>query len=254
MRSIWSLGETYAARLGSFKGWALQRVSGPLRRWDRRAAQQVSAFAANSAFVRERIARSYAREARVIHPPVAVPAEPPARRPEDFYLMVGEMVEYKRTDLGVEACKRLGRPLVVVGDGPEGKRLRAAAGPEAVFLGRVSDEEIRQLLARCRALLFCAEEDFGIVPVEAMGAGCPVIAYGVGGAVETVVDGETGLFFRHQTVDDVMDAVERFERMPDTFEPQRIHARAAAFAYPAFEQRFTAWVDECVQARADRHG
>jgi glycosyltransferase involved in cell wall biosynthesis len=246
MRAIWSLGDTYARRLGPFRGTALRAVSRPLRAWDRRAARRVDAFAANSQFVRRRIADSFARDSVVIYPPVGVPAAPPERHAEGFYLMVGEMVEYKRTDLGVDACRRLGRPLLVVGDGPERRRLMRTGGDGAAFLGRLRDDEIRALLTRCRALLFCAEEDFGIVPVEAMAAGCPVIAYGRGGATETVLDGRTGLWFPEQTVDSLVEAINRFEEMESAFDPAAIFARAHDFSAAAFDRAITDWISACL--------
>lgn len=251
MRSIWEMTDTYARQLGAVRGTALRLVGGHLRKWDRRAAQRVDGFAANSRFVQGRIRRSYGRQSEVIYPPVRVPSLCPGRVPEDYYLMVGELAEYKRADLGVTACAQLGRRLTIVGDGPQMPLLRSLADGNIQFLGRTSDEQIRLHLARCRALLFCGEEDFGIVPVEAMAAGCPVIAFAQGGAAETVIDGATGLFFAEQSPECLIDAIRRFETDPDRFDPARIHARATEFSSATFRTAFTDWVDRNVPARPD---
>jgi glycosyltransferase involved in cell wall biosynthesis len=249
MRSIWELTDAYAAQLGLLRGTALRCVSHRLRDWDRRAARRVDHFAANSRFVQDRIRRCYARDSEVIYPPVRVPPVCPERQPEDFYLMVGELAEYKRTDLGVAACAKLRRRLKVIGDGPQMRRLRRLADSNVELLGRATDEEIRHHLSRCRALLFCAEEDFGIVPVEAMAAGCPVIAYARGGACETVLDGRTGLLFGQQTVESVADAIQRFEADAESFDPAYLHARAKQFSNEAFAANFRVWVDRTAGRR-----
>ncbi|UCG31988.1 MAG: glycosyltransferase, partial [Phycisphaerales bacterium] len=148
----------------------------------------------------------------------------------------------------VAACVRLGRRLKVIGDGPQMGRLRRMADTNVKLLGRRSDEEIRVHLARCRALLFCAEEDFGIVPVEAMAAGCPVIAFGRGGATETVVDAQTGLFFEAQTPESIVRAIQRFETMTDAFHPASLYARATEFSGDVFASRISAWIEACMRA------
>jgi glycosyltransferase involved in cell wall biosynthesis len=196
-----------------------------LRRRDRAGSRRPHAYLANSTFVAERIRRYYGRSAVVLHPPVDVDrflAIP--RRTPSHYLFLSRLVPYKRADLAVAACARLGRPLKVVGEGRAEHVARAVAGPTVEFLGHVPQAELAELLAGARALLFPAEEDFGIVPVEAQAAGVPVIAFGRGGALDTVVDGRTGLLFGEQTVDSLCDAIVRFEAREWPEAPLREHA------------------------------
>jgi glycosyltransferase involved in cell wall biosynthesis len=167
--------------------------------------------------------------------------------PGEFYLVVSALTPYKRVDLAVEACNRLGRRLLVVGSGPEERRLRALAGPTVELLGWRDDARVAELYARCRALLFPTLEDFGITPLEAMAAGRPVIAFGEGGARETVVppgEGEppTGLFFARQTVEDLADAIRRFEASAHQFEPKALRRRAEGFDRPLFRERVHAYL------------
>jgi glycosyltransferase involved in cell wall biosynthesis len=191
--------------------------------------------------VAERIERHYGREATVVHPPVDVARfldRPRAAGPDAPYLFFGRLVPYKRADLAVAACERLGRPLVVAGEGRDLERVKALAGPMTTFAGRVPDEELAGLFARSRALLFPGEEDFGIVPVEAQAAGLPVVGYGVGGLRDSVRDGETGVLYDEPGVDGLVAAIERFEALdPDDgalranaarFGPERFGAEMAA--------------------------
>ena len=197
-----------------------------LRRRDLAASRGPSRFLANSTFVAERIRRFYGRDADVLHPPVDVdPLLGLERRDGGYYLFLSRLVPYKRADLAVAACARLGRPLKVVGGGRAEAAVRAQAGPGTEFLGRVGDAELPGLLAGARALLFPGEEDFGIVPVEAQAAGVPVIAYGRGGVRDTVVDGETGVLFGEQTVEGLCAAIERFETREWPDGPLRENAR-----------------------------
>ena len=197
-----------------------------LRRRDLAASRGPSRFLANSTFVAERIRRFYGRDADVLHPPVDVdPLLGLERRDGGYYLFLSRLVPYKRADLAVAACARLGRPLKVVGGGRAEAAVRAQAGPGTEFLGRVGDAELPGLLAGARALLFPGEEDFGIVPVEAQAAGVPVIAYGRGGVRDTVVDGETGVLFGEQTVEALCAAIERFETREWPAGPLRENAR-----------------------------
>lgn len=217
-----------------------------LRVWDRLSSDRVDHFVANSNEVAQRIRRHYRRESEVIYPPVDVERiRPNGREPEDFYLVVGRLVPYKRVDLAVEAANRLGKRLLVVGEGTELKRLREMAGPTVEILGWRSDEEVADLLARCRAFLFPGWEDFGISAVEAQAAGRPVIAYARGGALETVVEGKTGVFFETQTVDAVVDAIERAERTG--FDPQVCRRNAERFETAQFRRRIIATVERQVQ-------
>ena len=232
-RYLWDLTDQYLSITA-------RTVAGPTLRWlreaDRRASQRVDEFVANSSTVAERIRRAYGREARVIFPPVDTDRIQPNGRPaEDFYLVVSRFVPYKRVDLAVAACTRLGRKLVVVGTGPETARLRAAAGPTVSFTGALTDEAVADLYARCRAFVFPGFEDFGIAPVEAQAAGRPVIAFGAGGATETVVDGQTGVFFHEQTVDALVRAIEQLENTE--FDPAVCRANAMRFDATIFRER-----------------
>ena len=226
-------------------GWRaplLKPVLGSLRKWDARTASRVDKFVAISEHVRKRIERFYDRQADVVYPPVDADyfhlgAED---APEDFDLIVSALVPYKRVDLAVAAYTASGRPLKVVGVGGDWDKLRAVAGPNVELLGRRSDEEIRSLYQRCRLLVFPGEEDFGIVPLEAMACGRPVVAFGRGGALETVVGGETGVFFDELTVGSLNQGVERAGEMAASgaWSREGIRARAEAFGQPVFIREF----------------
>jgi len=232
-RYLWDMADDYAARTSGIGGpgrWLFRRLLPRLQRFDREAAAQVDHFIANSRFVAERIRRLYGREAAVIHPPVDIARfAGPETAPGDFYLVVSELVSYKRVDLAVTACARTGRKLIVAGDGPERRKLEALAGPAVSFVGRVDDAEIVRLMRGCRAFLHPQIEDFGIAAVEAQAAGRPVIAFGGGGALETVRDGETGLFFEAQTPESLAAALERFERAAGRFTPEVCRNQAQRF-------------------------
>jgi len=254
MRYVWDLYDDYfGPRSGLATRLLMPPVAAWLRRWDRRTAAGVHQFVAISRFVADRIRRAYGRDADVIHPPVDVSRFRVDEAPGEFYLVVSALTPYKRVDLAVEACNRLGRRLVVVGTGPEDRRLRALAGPTVELLGWRDDAQTAELYARCRALLFPPLEDFGITPLEAMAAGRPVIAFGEGGARETVVppgEGEppTGLFFARQTVEDLVDAIRRFEASAHQFEPKALRRRAEAFDRPLFRERVHAYLRARVEA------
>ena len=241
MRYLWDMHDEYYRTAGIVGKLAMRMFTGYLRKEDLRSAETVDLFVANSAFVAERIKRIYGREARVVHPPVDVGfyGEGRADR-KDGYLLAGQLVPYKRPELAVAACMRMKRPLMVVGDGALRERLaRMAAGcPLIRFLGRVSDGELRRRYAEARALLFPGVEDFGIVPVEAQAAGTPVIALGAGGALETVKDGTTGLFFRDFSIDALCGAIEEFEAR--AWSPESCRANAMRFS----RQRFMAGMQD----------
>jgi glycosyltransferase involved in cell wall biosynthesis len=223
-------------------------VAAWLRVWDRLAADRVDQFIAISETVAQRIRSYYRREPIVIYPPVDVErVQPNGRLPEDFYLIVSRLVPYKRVDLAVEAAQRGGFRLVVVGDGPELGRLRARAGASVTFLGRRPDAEVADLYARCRAFLFPGLEDFGIAPVEAQAAGRPVVAFGAGGATETIVDGETGVLIESQSVEAVVDGVERLESL--RIDPAACRDNALRFTAERFRRQIAAVVADAVAGR-----
>lgn len=241
-RFLWHWSEEYIAtlRAGGAAKWAARKLIPRLRVWDRRTAQRPTHYVANSEAVRERIRKYWDRHAEVIPPPVDTAGFVPEDVDEDYYLIVAALTPYKSVDVAIEAFNELGRPLVVVGDGPRRADLERLAGSNVRLVGKVPEEEVRRLYARCRAFVMPQEEDFGIAPVEAMSAGRPVIAYGAGGAVGTVLEDETGVFFREQTVAGLIDAVRRFEGM--SFDKTRCRERARQFDTECFKQRFSQFV------------
>jgi glycosyltransferase involved in cell wall biosynthesis len=256
MRYVWDLyREYFGSGSGRLTRVVMPAVAAGLRRWDRRTAVGVRHFIAISRFIAERIRRAYGRESDVIYPPVDVSRFRVEEAPGAFYLVVSALTPYKRVDLAVEAANRLRRRLLVVGAGPEERRLRSLAGPTVELLGWRDDAEVAELYARCRALIFPTVEDFGITPLEAMAAGRPVIALGQGGALETVVapggaEPPTGLFFDRQTVEGLLDALGRFEAGATSFEPKALRRHAEAFDRPLFRERIHAYL----QAKLREHG
>lgn len=253
MRALWDQRFEFRALLPSFARPIFTLATHLVRQWDFQASQRVDHFVANSNYVAERIARYYRRESTVIYPPVVLQTGPISIGPKDFYLSVCRLTETKRVDLLVEACNRLKRRLIIVGDGRHAAALKSIAGPTIDFRGRVGDQELDQLYRGCRALLFAADEDFGIVPIEAQGYGRPVIAYGHGGSLETVTgEGQedshgheldpTGVFFDMQTVESVCEAILLFESKEHRFMPLSIRAHAEKFADHQFAQQFRALI------------
>lgn len=257
MRYVWDQADAYLGR-GLRRALAAP-LAAWLRRFDRRTSgpERVHRIVAISRTVAERVRRNWGREADVVFPPVAVERfQLRAGPPEDFYLLVGGFVPYKREDLALRAFAELGRPLLVVGDGPGRRRLEAEAPPNVRFLGRLDDAEVADLYARCRALVYPQEEDFGIVPVEAQAAGRPVIAYGRGGASETVVpldDPEqrapTGVWFEPQTAEALVAAVRRFEREEQRFAPAAIRRHAEQFRGERFRAELLACIESALRAQ-----
>ena len=213
-----------------------------LRLWDRCAADRVDSFVAISEHVAKRIKKYYRRDADVIYPPVNTSWLSIAGSVEDYFLLVGRLIPYKRADIVVEAFNRMGLPLKIAGTGSELESLRGMAGPNIEFLGRVSDTELGELYSHCQALVFPQEEDFGIVPLEAMAAGRPVIAYRAGGALETVVEGETGMFFDRQDAQSLMEAVRDFD--PGRYKPEKARQQALRFDVEVFKEQILHYVDE----------
>ncbi|MFC4731335.1 glycosyltransferase [Salipiger abyssi] len=240
MRYLWDQYHVYRNGAGALTRLMMPMMAHSLRQWDVTSAARVDGFAANSHFVASRIRKYWRRDAEVVAPPVAVEDFAPAPPQElgDFYLWAGELAPYKRPDMAVEAFRRLNLPLVVIG-GPQETvdKLKGNAGSRTRFLGKAPFPVLKEHLARCKALIFPGEEDFGIVPVEAMASGRPVIAYGRGGILDSVVEGETGLFFQEQSVEALVDAVERFEASGlATAGPERCVARSRLFSEAAFRE------------------
>ena len=266
MRYAWDLRDQYLRPRGfatGVQGVLANRILDRLRIWDRQTSGRVTHYVANSDFVRDRIARCYGRASTVIHPPVDtefyVPeAHPRAPAARDYYFSASRWVPYKRMDMIAAAFRALpDRRLIMAGDGPEADRVRAAAGPNVEFVGRVTRERMRDLLRGARAFLFAAEEDFGILPVEAQACGTPVIAYGRGGALETVRDRAagrpTGQFFAAQTPEALADAVRHFESEFPPIDPRDCTANAGRFSAARFHAEFTAFV-AAARSEFDRHG
>ena len=244
MRYVWDRYDDYfgPGRAGRLTRAVLPPVAAALRRWDVATAGRVHRYAANSAYVADRIRRYYSRDARVIPPPVDVDFFTPGPdRPGTYDLIVSALAPYKRIELALEAYRGTGWPLRVVGSGPEEERLRASAPPEARFVGRVADAELRELYRGCRALVMPGVEDFGIAPLEAMACGRPAVVFGEGGGLETVEDGRTGVVFREATPLGLRAAVATLESA--RFDRLALRARAEAHRREVFETRFREFVD-----------
>lgn len=242
MRYIWDLSHQYYAAAGPLSRLFL-RLTGPwLRSWDVTTAARVDHFIANSTYVAKRLWRFYRREATVVHPPVDLARFAPHPEPEDFYLCAGQITPYKRIDLAVDVFTKLNKPLIVIGSGAT-EKLKKSAGPTIRFLGSLSDTEMADYLARCRALVFPGVEDFGIVPLEAMASGRPVVAFGRGGACETVLHGQTGLLFDEQSPESLTQAVLEMEYTHMDYSPERLRAHAAQFDKSRFTANLKATLD-----------
>ncbi len=243
MRYVWDMYPQYLAETSRFKRLLMPWLIHKLRLWDYSTAQRVDKFIANSHFVRSRIMKYYRRDAAVINPPVDIGQFYISTQPEDYYLMLGQLVGYKRADVAVKAFTESGRKLVVVGEGAELPRLKRMAGPNIQFLGRQPSDAIAGLYSKCRALIFPGVEDFGIVPLEAMASGRPVIAFGKGGALETVVHGKTGLLYQDASPAGLQNAVAEFESMSGIFQPDEIRAHALRFSTEVFKKNISAFIE-----------
>lgn len=248
-RFMWFWADEYIETLDA--GWAakafVRATIPPLRDWDRRTALRAQCLVCNSLTTQRRIREAWDRDAHVIHPPVNTEQFRPEGDPDEYYLVVCTLNPYKRVDVAVDAFNQLGRPLVVVGDGPDLDKLRERARENVRFMGKVPDDEIAGLYARSRGFVMPQEEDFGIAPLEAQACGRPVLAYRAGGALETVIDGQTGVFFTEQTPEALAEAVGRFEQMQ--FDPERCRKNAQSFSIEQFKQKF----GDYVQMRWDEH-
>lgn len=242
-RYVWDF-DAYAAReaLPNAVKVVLRPLIALLRRWDYQAAQRVDHFIAISREVQDRIRRHYNRDSVIIHPPVDTSRFRPTSTHDDYYLIVSRLVPYKRIDLAVRAFNRLKMPLVIAGDGRDREALEALAGPTITLLGRVADKELPELLARCRAYVLPGLEDFCISPVQAQAAGRPVIAYAAGGALDTVVEGETGAYFHQHTPAALATAVRAFDA--DAVDPAACRANAERFAADVFKKRLSRFVQD----------
>lgn len=243
MRYLWDMRKSYMSDHKLNKGWRKWLaipVMNVMRKWDYKTAQDVTWFIANSENVRGRIQRNYKRASEVIYPPVNTEFYQLHTEKEDYYVTASRLVPYKRIDLIIQAFREMpGKRLIVIGDGPEYKCTKKLCDTDNIELIRFDTKEVlRYYLQRAKAFVFAAEEDFGITPVEAQSCGTPVIAFGKGGALETVLDGKTGVFFHHQTVRSIVNAVYRFENLQGDFDPQACRENAERFCKELFYQKF----------------
>lgn len=251
IRYAWDLQHQYLKESGlnrGVKGWLAKWLLHKMRIWDCRTANGVDYFIANSKFIARRIHKVYRRHADVIYPPVAVNDFSLVTEKDDFYLTASRMVPYKRIDLIVEAFSAMpDKKLIVIGDGPEMKKIKASAASNVKIMGYQSFSVLREHMQKARAFVFAAEEDFGIIPVEAQACGTPVIAFGKGGALETVISDEhddpTGVFFAHQTRESIIAAVELFEQKLSIFSPHACRKNAERFSQERFDREFQAYVE-----------
>ena len=234
-RFLWTYND-YVEReqIGRLPRLVLPMFISALRDWDRRVADRVSQYVAISQVVRERIAKYYQRDSTIIYPPVDVDRFSVSTDRGDYFLILSRLVPYKRIDLAVQAFNELGLPLVIAGDGRDRPRLQAMAKSNVRFLGRVSDAQAKELMTRCRAFLFPGEEDFGITPLEASACGKPVIAFAGGGALETIVEGVTGEFFREVSIPSLLNVLREFDDRK--YDPQVIRKQAEKFSVQAFKK------------------
>jgi len=262
MRYIWDLQSEYLndKMLGSGpKGIMVRTLLNYLRKWDTSTSKDVDYFISNSYYIRERIKRIYKRDAEVIYPPVDIASFKISDKRDTFFITVSRMVPYKRVDLIVRAFAMTGLPLIVVGDGPELRKIKRLARRNIEFMGFLRDDILRIYLQRARAFVYAAEEDFGIAPVEAQACGIPVIAFGKGGVRETVVPfnksddttllkvAPTGVFFYQQTPDALNDAIKRFMDIEDRFNPYEIRKNAERFSRERFRREFKDFVDKKIE-------
>jgi glycosyltransferase involved in cell wall biosynthesis len=244
-RYLWDMQETYlrhTAGLNAAGRVAFKAVVPHVRNFDYQAAQRVDHFIANSRFVAERIQKCYGRSAAVIHPPVNLGEFRHDRDREDYYLIVSELVPYKRVDLAVDAFNQLGKKLVIIGTGSELAALKARARPNIAFLERQPSFVLGYHFERCRAFILPGFEDFGITPLEAQAAGAPVIAFGEGGALETILDGKTGRFFREQTPQSLAETITSFERERHLFSPVVARRQAEHFSPERFRREIKSFL------------
>jgi glycosyltransferase involved in cell wall biosynthesis len=260
MRYAWHMKESYfrsGGFVGRLKAKAIDALLTRIREWDRQTADRVTHFIGISKTVRDRIRDCYDRDAAVIYPPVDTDFYTPSEEPrEDYYLVVSALAPYKRFDLAIETCQRVGKKLIVIGSGQEFAKLKASAGSHVSFLGWQPDSVIRDHLRRAKALLFPGEEDFGIVPLEAQACGCPVIGYGCGGLTETVrplnsASNPTGVFFEEQTVDAFATAIDQFEQNADCFDPNSARQQALLFRKERFETELFGFIDEVLAGKQE---
>ena len=253
IRYAWELQHEYLKQRGlerGLKATIVKAILHNIRRWDQSTANRPDVYIANSKFIAGRIRKTYDRPAKVIYPPVNVERMSLRCQKDNFYLAAGRIVPYKRFDLVVEAFSKIpSAKLVVIGDGPEMKKLKSIAGPNVQLMGYQSDEVLRDHMQRAKGFVFAALEDFGIMPVEAQACGTPVIAFGRGGTAETVIHGTTGLHFEEQTLDCLTEKILDMEELPsEYFDPFELRRHAEKFSQDRFRKEYSTFVDKCWQS------
>lgn len=249
MRYLWDHYHPYRESAGRLSRTMMPVLCHYLRNWDATSARRVDSFLANSRFIQHRIKRAWGMDAEIVHPPVPVDLYSRSAEVTQRYLWVGQMIPYKRPDLAVDAFTQLGLPLLMVGEGDLAPELRKRAGPNIEFISKLPFDKLRQCYAESRALIFTAEEDFGIVPVEANAAGRPVIAYGRGGVLDSIINERTGLFYREQSVEALIEAVQRFEAWLPHFDPAAAIDNVRRFAPEHFDRAFLAAVERAYNGK-----
>lgn len=244
MRYGWEFYYEYSENksIGNIKKRLLKYFMNYMRIWDKVSSDRVDYFIANSENVAKRIWKHYRRESVVIYPPVRCSLFNISDKNEDYFLIVSRLVDYKRIDLAIKAFNKLGLPLIIIGDGAERKKLQSIAKSNIKFLGIQSDNIIKEYYSKCKAFIFPGEEDFGITPLEAQASGRPVIAYGKGGALETIIDGQTGIFFKEQTIESLINAISRFN--DTSFDKYTIRKHAEKFDEKVFKEKIKEYIDE----------
>lgn len=246
MRYLWDMYHDYFRKSNPVVKFFMKKMIPGLRQWDVMSSNLVDHFIANSSFVAKRINRYYNRQADVVFPPCNIEKyinNP--RNPQDFYLFFGQLVGYKRADLAIEACIKANKKIVVIGDGKSKEAKKYEKSGLVTFTGRISDEQVAQYLSQAKALLFPGIEDFGIIPVEANSAGCPVLAYRKGGAIDSIKENETGLFFDEQTVESLVDCINQFEKQENNFTNRENYKKhVQQFSNENFVKKIQKIVDE----------
>lgn len=254
MRYAWDLYYDYFMNAGILTRFFMKRQMPAIRQWDFLSSQRINTLVANSSYIKKRIKKFWNRDSKVIFPPVDVDRLSPNNLPaEDFYVVFSRFVSYKRVDLAIKACGQLGKKLIVIGSGSQESELKTLASKyrkaDIKFTGRINDEEVKVYLQKCRAMIFSAEEDFGIIPVECQACGRPVIAFGKGGALETVKENTTGIFFQEQNEESLKEAIVRFEKLEGegTFKTTVIVEHAQKFSAERFRRELQTVIDETLK-------
>ena len=247
MRYAYEFKHEYTDGMNPIKKFLVNILLFFMRIWDKHNNKRIDYFIANSSEIQRRVKNTYNRDSVVINPPVRCKLFNISETDGDYYFIVSRLVPYKRFDLAVQACKELGKKLVVIGDGTEKQKLEEIADGDnnIIFLGRQPDDVVKKYMAECKALLFPGLEDFGIAPVEAQACGRPVIAYGKGGVLDTVIDGKTGVLFEEQTVESLKEAILKFEKM--NFDKQQIREHALEFDEEVFQKKIKSFIEEKVK-------